>query len=91
MARDVGGLFDPERVAVVGATDRDGSVGRAIMENLEPFDGEVVPVNPNREELLGLECYPSVGDVPGDVDLAVIVVPPSIAVDVVRDCGESGV
>jgi len=87
---DAGGLFAPERVAVVGATDREGSIGRAIVDNLGDFDGEVVAVNPGRDEVLGYPCYPDLGEAP-DVDLAVVVVPPSIVVDAVRDAGEAGV
>ncbi|GAA0656050.1 acetate--CoA ligase family protein [Salarchaeum japonicum] len=86
----VGGLFDPERVAVVGATDREGSVGRAVLENLDSFDGEVVAVNPSRDSVLGYRCHDSLADVP-DIDLAVVVVPPSVAVEVVRAAGESGI
>ncbi len=84
-------LFAPSRVAVVGATESDGSIGRAIMTNLrDDFDGETVPVNPNYDEVFGLDCYPDLASAP-DVDLAVVVVPPHLAVDVVRDAGESGV
>jgi acetyltransferase len=76
-------LFSPERVAVIGATESGGSVGRAIMENLlDGFDGEVVPVNPSAEEVFGLSAVDSIADVP-EVDLAVVVVPPKIAVDVI--------
>ncbi|MFC4407392.1 acetate--CoA ligase family protein [Haloarchaeobius iranensis] len=85
------GLFAPERVAVVGATDREGSVGRAILENLGAFDGDVVAVNPNREDVLGYRCYADVASVGEPVDLAVVVVPPSIAVPVVREAAEAGV
>ncbi|MEF8781567.1 MAG: acetate--CoA ligase family protein [Haloarculaceae archaeon] len=84
-------LFAPERVAVVGATDTEGSVGYAVTKHLrDSFDGVVVPVNPNRDEILGLSCYDAVSDVEG-IDVAVVVVPPSIAVDVVRDAAESDV
>ncbi|WP_439026485.1 acetate--CoA ligase alpha subunit [Haloarchaeobius sp. DT45] len=85
------GLFAPERVAVVGATDREGSVGRAILENLRSFDGDVVAVNPSRDEVLGQACYDDLQSVPDPVDLAVVVVPVRFAVDVVRDAGEAGV
>ncbi|GGL23128.1 acetyl-CoA synthetase [Halarchaeum grantii] len=88
---DADGLFVPERVAVVGATDREGSVGRAILTNLAEFDGDVVAVNPGRERVLDYPCYDGLGDVPGPVDLAVVVVPPSAVADVVRDAGEAGV
>ncbi|WP_276253473.1 acetate--CoA ligase family protein [Halomontanus rarus] len=84
-------LFAPETVAVVGATDREGAVGRAILENLrDDFAGEVVPVNPNREAVLGMTCYPDVASAPS-VDLGVVVVPPPIVVDSVRELGEAGV
>ena len=87
---ELAALFAPERVAVVGATDREGSVGRAIMENLlADFEGTVVPVNPSRDAVLGQPCVASVAD--ADADLAVVVVPPAIAVDVVREAGEAGV
>ncbi|WP_255166993.1 acetate--CoA ligase family protein [Natrononativus amylolyticus] len=84
-------LFAPETVAVVGATDRDGAVGRAILENLAAdFEGEVVPVNPNRDAVLELECYPDVSSAP-PVDLSVIVVPPSIVLEAIRESAEAGV
>ncbi len=83
-------LFAPETVAVVGATDRDGAVGRAIMENLQDdFDGEVVPINPKRDEVLGFECYSDVSTAPS-IDLAVIVVPPDVAIETLRQLGEEG-
>jgi len=83
-------LFDPEAVAVVGATDREGAVGRAILENLrDGFDGEVVPINPSREAVLGLECYPDAKSAP-PIDLAVVVVPPDIVIESIQDLAEAG-
>ncbi|EMA46828.1 acetate--CoA ligase alpha subunit [Halobiforma nitratireducens] len=83
-------LFKPETVGVIGATDREGAVGRAIVENLrDDFAGEVVPVNPKRDEVLGLECYEDVENAP-PLDLAVVVVPPPIVLDSVRELGEAG-
>ncbi|MCG1002934.1 MULTISPECIES: acetate--CoA ligase family protein [Halobacterium] len=90
MEDDASGLFAPDRVAVVGATDREGSIGRAIVTNLADFDGAVVAVNPGRDEVLGYDCYPDLQSAP-DTDLAVVVVPPSVVVDAVRDAGEAGV
>ncbi|MEF8773841.1 MAG: acetate--CoA ligase family protein [Halobacteriales archaeon] len=88
---DLSGLFEPSRVAVVGATEREGAVGRAITENLlDEFDGEVVAVNPSSETVLGLPCHDSLVDVE-DVDMAVVVVPPDIALDVVETAGETGI
>ncbi|OAQ53800.1 hypothetical protein HTG_05925 [Natrinema mahii] len=83
-------LFDPETVAVVGATDREGAVGRAILENLrDGFDGEVVPINPSRETVLGLECYEDATSAP-PIDLAVVVVPPDIVIEAIRDVADAG-
>jgi len=86
-------MFDPETVALIGATEREGSVGRAIMENLLMGKGkrEIFPVNPNRKTVLGLKCYPSIKDVPKHVDLAIIAVPAKIVPKVVEECGEAGV
>ncbi len=84
-------LFAPERVAVVGASDEDGSVGHAVTRNLvERFEGSVVAVNPNREAVLGLSCFDSLSGA-GPVDVAVVAVPPAVAVGVVREAGEAGV
>ncbi|RLG02802.1 MAG: acetyl-CoA synthetase, partial [Thaumarchaeota archaeon] len=86
-------MLDPETVALIGATEREGSVGRAIMENLLMGKGEreIFPVNPNRKTVLGLKCYPSIKDVPRHVDLAIIAVPAKIVPKVVEECGEAGV
>ncbi|QIO22947.1 acetate--CoA ligase alpha subunit [Haloarcula sp. JP-L23] len=87
-------LFAPERVAVIGATDSEGSVGRAITSNLlESFDGEVVAVNPYKEVVLGLRCYDAVDDVdaPETIDVAVVVVPPNVAVEAIREAGAAGI
>ncbi|MFC3959854.1 acetate--CoA ligase family protein [Halovivax cerinus] len=84
------GLFRPDRVGIVGATDREGSVGRSLVTNLdEHFDGEIVPINPGRDTVLGYDCYPDVASAPS-IDLGVVVVPPSAVLDAVRDLGEAG-
>ena len=86
-------MFEPETVALIGATEREGSVGRDIMENLLMGKGEreIFPVNPNRKTVLGLKCYPSIKDVPKHVDLAIVAVPAKIVPKVVEECGEAGV
>ncbi|WP_338738743.1 acetate--CoA ligase family protein [Haloplanus salilacus] len=83
-------LFVPDRVAVAGATERRGSVGRALVENLQAgFEGDIVPVNPNYDAVCGLPCVDEVGET--NADLAVVAVPAAAAVDVVRDAGEAGI
>ena len=89
--RDLSGLFAPSRVAVIGATEREGSVGRAIMTNLhEDFDGDIVPVNPNADEILGIPCVPDIASA-GDIDLVVVVVPADVALAVIREAAEAGI
>jgi acetyltransferase len=84
-------LFAPDRVAVVGASDEEGTVGYAVTSNLlGSFEGEVVAVNPNRESVLGLSCHDSVADV-GAVDVVVVAVPAGIAVEVLREAAEVGI
>jgi acetyltransferase len=86
-------IFKPRSVAVIGASERAGSVGRTILWNLisNPFGGPVFPVNPNRGNVLGIRAYSSIDDVPEPVELAVIVTPAATVPGVIRDCGEAGV
>ncbi len=86
-------IFRPETVAVIGATDRPGSVGRTIMWNLvsSPFGGTVFPVNSKRPNVLGIKAYPSVSEVPQKVDLAVIVAPAPTVPGIIAECAEAGV
>lgn len=93
MTGDLSGVFTPTRIAVIGATDREGSVGRSLMTNLSSFEGEVLPVNPNRETVMGIPCYPDIGEVPDaqSVELAVVVVPAGTVIDVVRQIGDVGI
>jgi hypothetical protein len=71
-------FFTPASVVVISATEREGSVGRTIFENLvhSSYRGQVFAVNPKRSELLGTKCYSSVAALPEPVDLAVIVTCP---------------
>jgi len=86
-------LFQPESVAVIGASEKAGSVGRTILWNLisSPFGGTVFPVNPHRNNVLGIHAYKSVAEVPETVELAVIVTPAPTVPGVIRECGEAGV
>jgi acetyltransferase len=86
-------FFSPENVAVVGATETPGSVGRTILWNLisTPFGGTVFPVNLKRPSVLGIKAYPSVTAVPAEVDLAVIITPAPAIPGVIRDCAAAGV
>lgn len=86
-------FFRPRSVAVIGATEAAGSVGRATFWNLmsSPFGGTVYPVNPKRASVLGARAYPSVAKLPEPAELAIIVTPASTVPAIVRECVESGV
>lgn len=86
-------LFKPRSVAVIGATEKQGSVGRTVLWNLisSPFGGTVLPVNPKRDNILGIRAYPSLADIDGSVDLAVIVTPAPSVPDVMAECAAKGV
>lgn len=86
-------IFAPKNVAVIGATEKEGSVGRTILWNLisSPFGGAVFPINPKRSSLLGIKAYASIRDVPDTVDLAVVVTPSTVIPDIIDECGQVGV
>lgn len=86
-------LFSPSSVAVIGASTRPGNVGNDIVKNLttQGFGGEIYPVNPKATELYGKKCYATIADIPGSVDLAIVVVPAVAVVDVAREAAEKGV
>ncbi len=86
-------FFTPENVALIGATEREGSVGRMILQNLirNPFGGTVFPVNPTRPSVLGIKSYPTVAAVPEPVDLAVLVTPAETVPGVIDECVAAGV
>jgi len=86
-------ILYPRSVAVIGASRKPGAIGQlifqAIMQN--GFSGVVYPVNPNADVIMSVKAYPSVLDVPGEVDLAIIVVPAKLVAKVTDECGRKGV
>ncbi|MFP4100722.1 bifunctional acetate--CoA ligase family protein/GNAT family N-acetyltransferase [Coleofasciculus sp.] len=86
-------FFAPDNVAVIGATDKEGSVGRTLLWNLmsNPFGGTIFPVNPKRHSVLGIPAYSSIKDIPDPVDLAIIAIPAPLVPGVVQECVEVGV
>lgn len=84
-------VLDPERIAVVGASSTLGSPGSVIWRNLSGFPGERIPVTPTSREIDGVAAYPSLRDVPGRIDLAVVAVPARAVPEVVRDAVSAGV
>ena len=86
-------LFQPESVAVIGASRNPGTIGYQIVDNLvrHGFQGVVYPVNPNARSIHSFPAFPSIAQVPGDVDMAIVVVPKEFVLKVVDECGEKGV
>jgi acetyltransferase len=86
-------IFLPRSVAVIGATDREGTVGRSIVSNLleSKFPIKVYAVNPSHSEVLGIKTYKQIGDIPGGVDLAVVVTPAHTVPQVIGECVDADV
>ena len=86
-------LFLPRSVAVIGATDREGTVGRSILSNLleTKFPAKLYAVNPVHEDILGLKTFKNIAGVPGPVDLALIVTPAHTVPAIIGECVDAGV
>ena len=90
-------LFNPQSIAIIGASSREGSVGRAALDNsiTAGFPGKLWPINPRAassgQEILGIKAYASVLDVPEKIDLAVIIVPAKYVPQVMEDIGKKGI
>ncbi len=86
-------ILEPESIALIGASERDGSLGTVVLRNLHNagFTGKIYPVNPKYSTVRGERCYARVGDVGAAVDLAVIVAPARVVPRVLRECGAGGV
>lgn len=85
-------IFEPESVAVIGASNNETKWGGRILKNLlSGFQGKIYPVNPKETIIQGIDSYPSVLDIPGTVELGVIVVPSEHVHSVVEECGKKGV
>ncbi|MFB0543760.1 MAG: CoA-binding protein, partial [Candidatus Bathyarchaeia archaeon] len=90
---DLNAIFKPRSVAVIGASRDPGKVGHILVKNMidTRFPGEIYPVNPNAQELLGLRCFGDIRDVINEMDLAVIAIPAPLVLEAARACGEKGV
>ncbi len=86
-------LFAPRSVAIVGASERPGTAGRVLLENLlaEQFEGAVYPVNPKHTQVLGRACYHSLEEVSASVDLAVVATPAAAVPEIIAACARKGI
>ncbi|GAB3870909.1 bifunctional acetate--CoA ligase family protein/GNAT family N-acetyltransferase [Terrabacter terrigena] len=92
-SRSVRTILFPERVAIIGASRREESIGALVMRNIldAGYQGELYPIHRVAENVQGIKAYPSILETPHPVDLAIVVVPAAQAIDVVKDCGRAGV
>jgi acetyltransferase len=86
-------IFNPTRIAVIGASERESSIGAKILKNLvsSGYTGKVYPVNPFRDAVQGIQAYPNISKVPEKVDLAIIATPAHLVPQIVEECGLAGV
>ncbi|MBI2910414.1 MAG: CoA-binding protein [Chloroflexi bacterium] len=86
-------LFHPRSLALIGASRDEGKAGGRLLKSLlnYGFEGRILPVKPGESEVMDLRCYPSILDVPGEVDLAMLVTPAAVAPDIIRECARKGV
>jgi acetyl coenzyme A synthetase (ADP forming)-like protein len=86
-------FFEPEAVAIIGASQTPSKLGYAVLANVieSGFRGAIYPINPKAKQIYGYKAYPSVLDLPEAPDLAVIVIPYQYVPDVLRECGEKGI
>jgi acyl-CoA synthetase (NDP forming) len=83
-------IMRPDAVAVIGASNEDGKIGNSVMKNLinGGYRGEIYPIHPSAEEIIGRRAYKSVKDVPGAIDVAVFAIPAKFVAGVLREVGE---
>lgn len=93
MSKSIESIISPKSIAVVGATNRPGSVGLAVFRNIlkGEFQGVLFPVNPKAKAVKSIKAYPSLTAIPDEVDMAVIIVPAPIVTSVIEEVGEKGI
>ena len=86
-------IMRPNAVAVIGASAGAGKIGNSVMRNLIDggYEGEIHPIHPKAEEILGRKCYASVTAVPGDIDVAVFCIPAALVAGALAECGAKGI
>ena len=93
IVRQMNRIMKPKSVAVIGASAEAGKIGNSVMKNLinGGYKGEIYPIHPKADEIMGKKVYKSVKDVPGDVDIAVFAIPASLVASALIECGEKKV
>ncbi|MEI6306750.1 MAG: CoA-binding protein, partial [Deltaproteobacteria bacterium] len=86
-------LFKPRAVAIVGASTKELSIGSVIIRNLQKYGykGQIYPLNPNAPEICGIKAYKSLDEIPGEVDLAHVIIQSKFVPDIIEECGKKGI
>lgn len=93
MSKQLDAIMKPKSIAVIGASTKEKTIGSEIMKRLKEYDfqGEVYPVNPKADSIEGFKAYPTVGEIPGDVDFAVIIIPRKFVLEAIDQCNAKGI
>ena len=93
IVRQMNRIMKPKSVAVIGASSENGKIGNSVMKNLinGGYKGDIYPIHPKADEILGKKVYKSVKDIPGEVDIAVFAIPASLVAGALTECGEKKV
>ncbi len=91
--KDLKGFFTPRSVAIIGASNNSSKIGFQITNNVVKggFEGEIYPINPKEDVILGKKAYKSVKDVPGSIDLAIITIPSNFVIPTMQECADKGI
>ncbi|RQW77794.1 MAG: CoA-binding protein [Geobacter sp.] len=86
-------LFKPKAIAIIGASSKELSIGNVIIRNLQTYGytGPIYPINPTAPEIRGIKAYKAVSEVPGEIDLAHIIIPSSLVPQTIEECGKKGI
>jgi acetyltransferase len=86
-------FFNPQSLAVIGASESKGKVGHAVIKNIIDFGfpGKIYPVNPKAEKIMGISAYPSIGDIQESIDLCIMIIPPKAVLEAIEQCGKAGI
>lgn len=91
--RNLDSLFKPKAIAIIGASAKELSIGNVIIKNLLQYGytGKIYPINPKEKTIRGLNAYPTIFDVQGDIDLAHVIIPGKFVPQIIKDCGKRGI
>ncbi|MEI8377208.1 MAG: acetate--CoA ligase family protein [bacterium] len=93
MSKQLDAIMKPRSIAVIGASTKERTIGSEIMLRLKEYDfqGQIYPVNPKADEICGFKVYPTVNDIPGTVDFAIIIIPKQFVLDTIDQCHAKGI